>query len=208
MTPGAGAVHRHGVQRVVVVSALGRGTGIYGGHVSASLAMEDLFRSTGVQLRALANPTFMDNLLWQLPNLRNGVLTGTLPGALKLPAVATTDIAAVAARLLLDHEWTGQDTVGVLGPEDLSLEDMAGTLTEVLGNEIRYQRHDREVDKETFIGYGYAEPVAQAMIDMDLAKERGIDRAIPRTAANATPTTFRRFAEDVLKPALAAGGSV
>jgi uncharacterized protein YbjT (DUF2867 family) len=202
--PGAEAVHRHGVKRVVIVSALGRGTGIYGGHVSASLAMEDLFRSTGVHVRALANPTFMDNLLWQTPALRNGILTGTLPAGLALPTVATADIAAVACRLLLDHDWSGQDTVGVLGAEDLSLNDMAAILTDVLGTRIEYQLIDRDAEKRAYMGYGYSEAVAQAMIDMDIAKERGIDRAVSRTIENATPTTFRTFAEDVLKPALSA----
>lgn len=40
--PGADAVVRHGVPRVVIVSALGRGSQIYAGHISASHAMEDL----------------------------------------------------------------------------------------------------------------------------------------------------------------------
>lgn len=202
--PGAEAVHRHGVERVVIVSALGRGTGIYAGHVSASLAMEDLFRSTGVHVRALANPTFMDNLLRQLPSLRNGVLTGNQPADLALPAVATQDIAAVASGLLLDHGWTGQDTIGVMGPEDLSANTMAAILSEVLGTPIRYEKGDRDADKEAFMAYGFSDAVAQAMIDMDIAKDRGIDRSIARTAENSTPTTFRQFAESTLAPAMRA----
>lgn len=199
---GAEAVHRHGVERVVIVSALGRGTGTYAGHVSASLAMEDLFRSTGVHIRALACPSFMDNVLYQAAGLENGILTGTLPADLKLPTVATTDIADVAVRLLRDHSWTGQDTVGVLGPEDLSLDDMAAVLTEVLGTPVRFQPGDRDAVKQAFLGCGYSEAVAQAMIDMDVAKERGIDLSVARTAENTTPTTFRRFAEAVVKPAV------
>lgn len=202
--PAAEAVHRFDIERVVIISALGRGTGIYGGHVSASLAMEDLFRSTGVHVRALANPTFMDNVLWQIPALKNGILTGTLPADLKLPAVATKDIASVAARLLRDHSWSGQDTTAVLGPEDLSLHDMAAILSDVLGTPIRFQPGNRDADKQTFMGYGYSEAVAQAMIDMDVAKEHGIDLAVTRSPENSTPTTFRQFAEDVLTPALSA----
>ncbi|WP_277350267.1 hypothetical protein [Nonomuraea composti] len=41
------------------------------------------------------------------------------------------------------------------------------------------------------------------MIDMDLAGERGVNNALPRTAARTTPTTFRAFAEESIKPALA-----
>lgn len=201
--PGAEAVHRHGVERVVIVSALGRGSGLYAGHVSASLAMEDLFRSTGVHVRALANPSFMDNVLRQLPSLRAGVLTGTHPADLALPAVATRDIAEVADRLLRDRAWVGQDTVDLLGAADISLSEMAATLSEVLGTPIRYECGSRDETKNTLIGYGFSDAVAQAMIDMDAAKENGLDLVVPRTPANTTPTTFSQFAEEVVKPAFA-----
>lgn len=206
--PGAEAVHRHDVAHVVIVSALGRGTGLYGGHVSASLAMEDLFRSTGAHVRALANPTFLDNLLWQIPSLRAGTLTGTLPADLRLPAVATRDIAAAATGLLVDHRWTGQGTLGVLGPEDLSANDMAAILSDTLGDitgtPIRYRRGSRDAARKALIEHGFSPAIAQAMIDMDVAKEAGIDRSISRTAANTTPTTLRQFATEVLAPALRA----
>lgn len=200
--PGAEAVHRHGIERVVIVSALGRGSGLYAGNVSASLAMEDLFRSTGVHVRALACPSFMDNVLRQLPGLRTGVLTGTVPADLKLPAIATGDIAAAAAGLLLDHTWTGQDTVDLLGPQDLSLNDMAAILTDVLATPIRFEPGDNAADKRRLLDFGFAEPIAQAMIDMAIAKANGLDLGVRRTEQNATPTTFRQFAQQVVKPAL------
>lgn len=201
--PGAEAVHRHGAERVVIVSALGRGSGLYAAHVSASLTMEDLFRSTGVHVRALANPTFMDNVLRQLPSLRAGVLTGTHPSDLALPAVATRDIAEVADRLLRDRGWVGQDTVDLLGAADISLAEMAATLGEVLGAPIRHERGSRDEMKNTLIGYGFSDAAAQATIDMDAAKENGLDLVVPRTPENTTPTTFRRFAEEVIAPAFA-----
>ena len=51
-----------------------------------------------------------------------------IAGDRKLPAVATRDIAAVAAGLLSDPSWRGQSHVAVLGPEDLSFDDMARIL--------------------------------------------------------------------------------
>ncbi len=50
-----------------VVDRAFEGTGSvswYAGHVSASLAIDDLLRSTGVHLRALTMPSFMDNMLY------------------------------------------------------------------------------------------------------------------------------------------------
>jgi len=201
--PAADAVVRHGVARVVIISALGRGVQCYAGHVSASLAMEDLFRSTAAHVRALTMPSFMDNLLRQVDAIRDeGVIRGTLPADLKLPSVATRDIAAVAARLLLVHTWTGQESLGVLGPEDLSRADMAAILSDVLGRGIRYEPGSRARTKQALIGAGFSDAIAQGLIDMDLAKEHGIDTALPRTAENSSPTSFRQWAEEVLEPAL------
>jgi uncharacterized protein YbjT (DUF2867 family) len=134
--PAADAFKRHGVDRVVGVSALGRGTAVAGraGHVTASLAMDDLIAGTGVGYRALTMPSFMDNLIWQaVPIKTNGVFFGPLDADRAFPTCATRDIAATAARLLLDDSWSGFDEVPVLGPEDLSSNDMARIMSEVLG---------------------------------------------------------------------------
>ncbi|SFW70801.1 NAD(P)H-binding protein [Amycolatopsis australiensis] len=202
--PGADAVVRHAVPRVVVVSALGRGSQIYAGHISASHAMEDLFRSTGAHVRALALPTFMDNVLRQVAALKDGVLPGTLPAGFRMPWIATKDIAALAARYLSDRTWAGQGTVETLGGEDLSHEDIAAILTDVLGRPVRYQPGDRAAAKEFLVGRGLSEAMAQSVIDMDVAGERGINSATPRTAENTTPTTFREFAEEAVKPLVTA----
>jgi uncharacterized protein YbjT (DUF2867 family) len=200
--PGADAVVRHAVPRVVIVSALGRGSQVYAGHISASHAMEDLFRSTGAHVRALALPTFMDNILRQVATIRNGVVSGTLPAGFTMPWIATKDIAALAAEYLLDRTWTGQDAVEVLGGEDLSYQDVAATLTDVLGTPVRYERGDRAAVGQFLVGRGFSEAMARSMMDMDLAGERGINNASPRTAANTTPTTFREFAVEAVKPAV------
>ncbi|HWD61043.1 MAG TPA: NmrA family transcriptional regulator, partial [Humibacter sp.] len=179
------------------------GSQLYAGHVSASHAMEDLFRSTGAHVRALSMPGFMDNFLRQVPALANGTVSGTHPADLRIPWTATADIASAAARFLLDHTWTGQDSVGVLGPDDLSLNDIAQILTETLGTTIRFQPGDRTADKRALLAHGFSEAMAQSVVDMDIAAERGIYNLLPRTPENTGPTSFRRFAEEVIKPALA-----
>ncbi|MBY8860365.1 NAD(P)H-binding protein [Nocardia sp. CA2R105] len=197
--PGADAVVRNSVPRVVIVSALGRGSQIYAGHVSASHAMEDLFRSTGAHVRALALPTFMDNILRQSATIGTGVITGTLPADFTMPWIATKDIAALAARYLRDHTWTGQDTVDVLGGEDLSYHDIAEILTGVLGTPIRYQAESRAGVEQFLIDRGLSAAMARSAMDMDLAGERGVNNAVPRTTENTTPTTFGEFAEETIK---------
>ena len=71
--PAAEAFKKHGVKRVVGVSALGRGTpwAAHAGYVTASLAMDDLIAGTGVAYRALTNPSFMDNIASQAGAIKN-----------------------------------------------------------------------------------------------------------------------------------------
>ncbi len=94
------------VSRVVGVSALGRGWPKPTGQVSATLAMDDLIASTGVSYRALTMPSFMDNMLRQVPAIKSqGMFFSPISADRKLPTCATRDVAAVAARLLLDPSW-------------------------------------------------------------------------------------------------------
>ena len=203
--PAAEAFKTHAVKRVVAVTALGRGTpwADRAGYVTGSLAMDDLIGSTGVAFRALANPSFMDNIVRQAESIKNqGMYFSPIDGERKLPTVATRDIAAVAARLLVDDSWSGVGEVPLLGPEDLSFNDMAEIMSEVLGKEVRFQRTTFEAYKERFVGFGMSEAMAQGMTDMAWAKNEGLDNAVPRTPENSTPTSFREWCEDVLKPAV------
>ncbi len=203
--PAANAIRANGVKRVVVVTALGRGTPMAerSGYVKASLMMDDLIAGTGVAMRQLTMPSFMDNILFQLEPIKSkGMFFSPIDGDLKLPSCATRDIAAVAAELLTDDSWSGQDHVAVMGPEDLSWNDMAAVMTDVLGSAIRFQRISFDDYKAQFLKNGMSDAMAQGMTDMAIAKNEGLDQAEPRTAQSSTPTSFRTWCETVLKPAV------
>ena len=166
--------------------------------------MDDLIASTGVAFRALTAPSFMDNMLRQVRAIKDQVMIfGTIEADRKLPTVATRDIAAVAARLLLDHTWIGQQEVPLLGPEDLSGTGMAAVISEVLGIPVRYQQIAGQAFKDQLTGHGISDAMAQGMLDMMIAKDNGLDNGVSRGPASAadTPTTFRQWCADTLKPA-------
>jgi uncharacterized protein YbjT (DUF2867 family) len=205
--PACEAFTSQGIKRVVGVSALGRGTpwAANAGLVTASLATDDLIASTGVSYRALTMPSFMDNLLRQVEAIkRQGMFFSPISGDRKLPSCATRDIAAVAAKLLLDPSWSGQGSVPVLGPEDLSFNDMAQIMSQVLGRPVRFQQIPGDILKARLTGSGMSEAMARGMVEMALAKDQGLDNAEPRTPQATTPTSFRQWCEEVLKPALLA----
>jgi uncharacterized protein YbjT (DUF2867 family) len=203
--PAAEAIKRHGVKRVVVVTALGRVSPLvdHSGYVKASLAMNDLLAGNGVALRQLTMPSFMDNMMFQIETIRaKGMVFSPINGDLKLPSCATRDVAAAAARLLLDDTWTGQDHVAVMGPEDPSSNEMAAIMTDVLGKLIRFQQISFDDYKAQMLRNGLSEAMAQGMTDMAAAKNEGLDKAAPRTPESTTPTSFRTWCEDVLKQAI------
>lgn len=199
------AISEQGVQRVVAVSTLGRGAARGAGHISVALAMDELIESSGVHYRALCPPGFMENTLMQLESIRReGVFRWPMSADRKVPTCATRDIAAVAARLLLDGSWTGRRDVPIHGPENLSYDDMARIMTEVLGRPIRYERVPAAAFVATLTRHGMTAAWAQGIADMVGQVDQGIYDLVPRTPESTTPTTFRQWCEEVLKPAVEA----
>jgi uncharacterized protein YbjT (DUF2867 family) len=208
--PAVRALRVHNVGHVVAVSALGRGTPFAGraGVVTAALGMDDLIAESGVAYRALANAGFMENMLRQVRSIRDdGVFMNTDLADRKAPLTATRDIAATAAGLLLDRSWTGVASVPVLGPEDLSQDDVARITSEVLGRPIHYVRQSLDEFGAHLAGFGMSGAMVQGMVDMMRAKDDGIDEGVQRTAENSGGTTYRQWCEDVLKPAVLGGES-
>ncbi len=202
--PAAEAIRRCGIARVVVVGALGRGTQWQdrAGLVTASIRMVDLLNDTGAAVRCLAMPAFMENALQQADAINQGRMFGPLDPDKKVPHTATRDMGAAAARLLRDRSWTGQADVPLLGPEDLSYDDIAAIVSEVLGREVRYQQVPFDRSKAQLLERGMSEAFAQGYVDMMRAKNEGMDNVTARTTANTGPTTFRQWAEEELKPAV------
>jgi uncharacterized protein YbjT (DUF2867 family) len=201
--PACAAFKTQRIKRVVGISALGRGTpaAAHAGLVTASLKMDDLIASTGVHYRAVTNPSFMDNLLRQVESIKTqGIFSLPISGDLKQPTASTRDIAATAARLLLDQSWRGVGSVPVLGPEDLSYNDMATIMSEVLGKPVRFQEVPGDVFKVRLLQRGMSEAMAQATLDMWVAYNSGLDTAERRTPQSTTPTSFRQWCQEVLKP--------
>lgn len=204
--PAAEAIRRHGVPRVVSITALGRGTPWQdrAGLVTASIQMDDMLMASGAAFRGLAMPSFMENTLRQAAGIREkGMFFGPIRPGLKLPFTATRDMAAAAARLLGDDSWNGQGEVPVLGPEDLSFDDQAAIISEVAGRDVRYQQISFDQFKRQFLDRGASESFAQGYVDMYRAKDEGVDNAAVRTAESTSPTSFRTFCEQNLKPLLA-----
>ncbi len=89
----------------------------------------------------------------------------------------------------------------MLGPEDLSYDDVTRILTEVLDRPVRYERTGLEQGEQVMISY--ASPgMARAITAMARAKMEGLDDVDAPDRATLTPTTLRQWSQEELKPAV------
>jgi uncharacterized protein YbjT (DUF2867 family) len=198
--PAVEAVVACGVKRVVSISSIAGGWS-HAGLATANRKADDVLAGTGVALRSLVMPSFMDNILRQASTIgEKGTFSLTARADLKTPLVATADIATVTATFLSDTSWSGQAEVPVLGPEDISPNEMAEILSEVLGKPVRYEQIAIEAYKNRMVSRGMSEAFAHGLADMMAAKNEGLDGTADRAIAADTPTTFRQWSEAVLKP--------
>lgn len=203
--PALKAIKTQGVKRVVDVSVLGRNTELAkkAGPITASLAKDEEIERSGVDYRALWCPALMENILGNVKTIKEqGIFFSPSYPDIKRPQVATKDVGAIGARFLMDRTWTGQGGSAVLGPEDLSFNDMAAIMSAVLGKQVGFQQVPGDAYRTQLMQYGASEVFAQGIVDMLIAKDNGMDNVEARTAANTTPTSSHQWCEEVLKPAV------
>jgi len=198
----AAAIRKNHVSRVVNVSSHGAGQANLGpvewiGGVEKTL---DAAASNTVHLRA---GSFMENLLQQVPMLKQGLIVDGSNPEFAMPWVATRDVADAAAKWILDRSWTGHQIVPVLGPRDLKLGDILAALSAALGRPITHQRVGFDAVRDNLLKFGASPAVAEAYRSMLATFQGGHVKEESRTPEATTPTTIEQFAREVVKPAVA-----
>jgi hypothetical protein len=120
---------------------------------------------------------FIENAAWDIAPARD---TGTIPSFLTpldrpVPMVATADVGRVAADLLRDT-WTGSRIVEFEGPRRVSPNDIAATLSHLLGKDVRAQAVPRETWEDLFRSQGMRHPLPRIRM-LDGFNEGWIDFA-------------------------------
>lgn len=93
--------------------------------------------ATDLDWTSVRPSAFMQNLSWQAETIRRGLLPHTAGGG-GIGWIDTRDVAAVAARVLLDGPAAHRRaTYFLTGPESLTFADVAGRLTAGLGRRVR-----------------------------------------------------------------------
>ena len=200
----ATAIRKNHIQRVVNVSSHGAGqAGL--GTVEWLGSVEKILDGAAANTVHLRAGVFMENLLQQIPMLKQGMVIDPADPAVAMPWVATRDIADVAARWLLDGTWTGHRVVAVSGPKDLRFADVISALSSALGRNVSHKRASFDDVRDNFLKRGASPAVAEAYRGMVATFQSGTVKEEPRTPESTTPTTIEQFAREVIKPLVERG---
>jgi uncharacterized protein YbjT (DUF2867 family) len=197
----AAAIRETGVARVVDLSSIGAQLPSGVGAISGLHDVEELINAAAKNVVLLRCGFFMENFLGLAQPVKNmGKLFMPIPPEVPMPMVATTDIAEVAARWLLDASWTGHRVTGAHGPADLPMTEVARVLSRVLGKPIDYVQIS--VDQAMAVmGVGMSESALASVHEMYSAMAEGKVRpSEARSPETTTTTTFEQFARDVFSP--------
>jgi uncharacterized protein YbjT (DUF2867 family) len=162
------AVKRAGLPRVVLLSSVAAQHEAGTGPIAALHFVEEQLRRTNTAATFLRAAYFMENLGLAFGALKDGILPSFFPADAPLEMVATSDIGACAARLLVeDGAAVGAPRIVQLaGPNELSMNDVASRISARLGRPIRVQVAPTSELVPTYTSFGLKPKLADMYREM------------------------------------------
>jgi uncharacterized protein YbjT (DUF2867 family) len=189
---------RAGVRRVVKFSAINADASAPEGFGKWHGQAEDYLKASGLAWTILQPNFFMQNLLGQARQIASQGVIYQPVGDARASSVDVRDIAAVAARALIDDGHEGKTYV-LTGPESLSFYDVAAQLSEATGRTVSYVPVTPEQFREGALAQGLPEWLVSALerLNENLAAGRAAEVTDDvRRVAGKEPITFAQFARD------------
>jgi uncharacterized protein YbjT (DUF2867 family) len=207
----AGALESAGVKHAVTLSSFGADKPDKTGPIAGLHEMETKLNAIkGLNVLHLRAGYFMENTLPQAGIIRNlGTMAGPVDAEVALPMIATRDIGTAAAEALLKLDFKGKQTHELQGQRDINYKEVATIIGEVIGKPgLGYVRAPDDQILQGMISMGMSKNFAELILEMAKAINRGHVKALePRSAKNATPTSYETFAREVFLPAYKGQGA-
>jgi len=200
----ADAIRTNRIGRVVNVSSMGAELGRGAGPVDGLFDVEKAIDSAAESVAHLRPGFFMENFLGHVQSLRQeGAVYLPISGKTRVPLIATRDIARVAADRLLDAGWSGRTVTPLQGPDTLSFDEAAETMSAALGWPLKHVQVPYERAREAMKGMGMSDSAVRGFLELYHALETGyLYSGKPEAEKVITETTFEQFAREVIKPAV------
>lgn len=195
------ALRNSPVKLAVSLTAMGSDVQGSTGHFESFYHLDQkLNQLDAIDLVHLRAGWFMENMLaFTAAVSRHGRIGWSLDPEVKLPWVATHDIAALAAQELI-HPTGERRVVREVGSEDLTMPEVAAIIGEEIGRPVEYRFVDRkrkDVEAEYLERYGTPETWLDDSQTLDALND---GRVRFHGIRSALPTTMRTFIKDVWKP--------
>jgi uncharacterized protein YbjT (DUF2867 family) len=200
----AAAIARAKVPYVVSLSSVGADKPSGTGPVVALHDLEQqLDAIPGLNTLHLRAAYFMENTLAQAGIIRStGSSVGPLRADLKIPMIATRDIAAVAADELLRLAFGGHNTRELLGARDYSMSEVASIIGQAIGKpELKYLQASPEQLRPAMVQMGMSPSLVNLLLEMAAAINSGhMVNLEPHSAQTTTTTTYETFVQEEFVP--------
>jgi NAD(P)H dehydrogenase (quinone) len=163
----AHALRASHVKKAVLLSSVGAQHEEGTGAILKSHDMERELTSLNLFAASIRAAFFMENFK---PIFEFAKQSGKLPVSLepldrRIPMIATQDIGALAAKLLVEG-WPGCLTVELEGPQAYSMNDAAAVLSKIAGRTIEAELIPREGRQGFYESVGFTAASAATMVEM------------------------------------------
>ncbi|MEI6899837.1 MAG: hypothetical protein WCL00_08165, partial [Bacteroidota bacterium] len=187
------------VKYIVTLSSVGAHLEEGAGVVQGLERMEKAFNAiSGISIRHLRATYFMENTLAQVGSIKfMGAMASPVFGDLKVPMVATKDIAAVGLKRLAELNFSGSSYEYVLGQREVSYNEIASIYGKIVGMpDLKYIAVPYEDAVNAMMGMGMGASVSTKLVEFVKSMNEGkvLSDAV-RTPENTTPTSIEEFAE-------------
>jgi uncharacterized protein YbjT (DUF2867 family) len=198
------AIEKSQIKYAVALSSIGADKKEKTGSIVGLARLEQsLHRISNLNLICFRAAYFMENTLANIGMLQGmGKTGGPLSVDLKLPMIATRDIGAVVADILLKLNFSGKQTRELLGQRDLDMNEATAIIGKAIGKaELQYVQLQREDVRPALMQMGMSSNTADLLLEMSDSLNSGHIRPLEkRSASNTTTTSYENFVADTFVP--------
>jgi uncharacterized protein YbjT (DUF2867 family) len=183
------------ITHVINLSSIGADLSEKNGPIAGLHDFEEKLNKLGfVNVLHLRAAYFMENLLGNIEMIKTGINGSAIKGDLRMPMIATKDIADAAVRHLTSRNFEGKSVKYLLGQRDLTMIEVSSILGKAIGkNDLRYVKFSYDDALKAMVDMGLSKDVAGSYVEMSRAFNDGWIKTVERTRENSTKTSIEDF---------------